>query len=285
MVNKNVETFIGCDSGYNESKIVLWGAPFDSTTSFRPGARFGSAAIRHESFGIETYSPYQDKDLTDIKVFDCGDLELCFGSSESALNDIEEQTEKILNDGKLPIMIGGEHLVTYGAVKAVFKKYPELRIIHFDAHADLRDDYLGVKLSHACVLRRCHGLVGDGKIHQFCIRSGERDEFKFAASHTDMHKFNFDGLKEVCEELSKNNTPVYFTIDLDCLDLSVFCGTGTPEAGGVNFAQLLDAILTVSKTNIVGADVNELAPMLDASGASTAVACKVLRELILSINT
>jgi agmatinase len=284
-VNKNVETFIGCDSGYEESKIVLWGAPFDSTTSFRPGARFGSAAIRHESFGIETYSPYQDKDLTDIKVFDCGDLELCFGSSESALNDIEEQTEKILNDGKLPIMIGGEHLVTYGAVKAVFKKYPELRIIHFDAHADLRDDYLGVKLSHACVLRRCHSLVGDGKIHQFCIRSGERDEFKFAASHTDMHKFNFDGLKEVCEELSKNNTPVYFTIDLDCLDPSVFCGTGTPEAGGVNFAQLLDAILTVSKTNIVGADVNELAPMLDASGASTAVACKVLRELILSINT
>lgn len=284
-MNKNVETFIGCDSEYEESKIVLWGAPFDSTTSFRPGARFGSAAIRHESFGIETYSPYQDKDLTDIKVFDCGDLELCFGSSESALNDIEEQTEKILNDGKLPIMIGGEHLVTYGAVKAVFKKYPDLQIIHFDAHADLRDDYLGVKLSHACVLRRCHGLVGDGKIHQFCIRSGERDEFKFAASHTDMHKFNFDGLKEVCEELSKNNTPVYFTIDLDCLDPSVFCGTGTPEAGGVNFAQLLDAILTVSKTNIVGADVNELAPMLDASGASTAVACKVLRELILSINT
>ena len=284
-MNKNVETFIGCDSEYSESKIVLWGAPFDSTTSFRPGARFGSAAIRHESFGIETYSPYQDKDLTDIKVFDCGDLELCFGSSESALNDIEEQTEKILNDGKLPIMIGGEHLVTYGAVKAVFKKYPDLQIIHFDAHADLRDDYLGVKLSHACVLRRCHGLVGDGKIHQFCIRSGERDEFKFAAEHTDMHRFNFDGLKEVCEELSKNNTPVYFTIDHDCLDPSVFCGTGTPEAGGVNFTQLLDAILTVTKTNIVGADVNELAPMLDASGASTAVACKVLRELILSINT
>lgn len=284
-MNKNVETFIGCDSEYSESKIVLWGAPFDSTTSFRPGARFGSAAIRHESFGIETYSPYQDKDLTDIKVFDCGDLELCFGSSESALNDIEEQTEKILNDGKFPLMIGGEHLVTYGAVKAVFKKHPDLQIIHFDAHADLRDDYLGVKLSHACVLRRCHGLVGDGKIHQFCIRSGERDEFKFAAEHTDMHRFNFDGLKGVCEELAKNNTPVYFTIDLDCLDPSVFCGTGTPEAGGVNFTELLDAILTVSKTNIVGADVNELAPMLDASGASTAVACKVLRELILSINT
>ena len=283
-MNKNVETFIGCDCEYSESTIALFGAPFDSTTSFRPGARFGSSAIRHESFGIETYSPYQDKDLTDLKVFDCGDLELSFGSPEAALSDIEEQTRTILNDGKLPLMIGGEHLVTLGAFKAVFEKYPDAHIIHFDAHCDLRDDYLGVSLSHACVLRRCFDLVGDGRIHQFCIRSGERDEFLFAKEHTDMHKFDFDGLKEVCEELAMNNTPVYFTIDLDCMDPSVFCGTGTPEAGGVSFTELLGAILTVSKTNIVGADINELAPMLDASGASTAVACKTLRELILSIN-
>ena len=283
-MNKNVETFIGCDCEYKDAKIVLFGAPFDSTTSFRPGARFGSSAIRHESFGIETYSPYQDKDLTDLKVFDCGDLELCFGSPEAALSDIEEQTRTILNDGKLPLMIGGEHLVTLGAFKAVFEKYPDVQIVHFDAHCDLRDDYLGAKLSHACVLRRCYELVGDNKIHQFCIRSGEREEFLFAKEHTDMHKFNFDGLKEVCEELAKNNTPVYFTIDLDCMDPSGFCGTGTPEAGGVSFTELLGAILTVSKTNIVGADINELAPMLDQSGASTAVACKTLRELILSIN-
>ena len=284
-MNKNVETFIGCDCDYSEADIVLFGAPFDSTTSFRPGARFGSAAIRHESFGIETYSPYQDKDLTDKKVFDCGDLELSFGSPEAALSDIEKQSEKILSDGKLPILIGGEHLVTLGSVRAVFAKYPDMHIIHFDAHADLRDDYLGVNLSHACVLRRCYDLVGDGKIHQFCIRSGDREEFAFAKEHTDMHKFNFDGLQEVVAELAKNNTPVYFTIDLDCMDPSVFCGTGTPEAGGVSFTDLLNAILTVSKTNIVAADINELAPMLDNSGASTAVACKVLRELILSINS
>ena len=284
-MNKNVETFIGCDSEYSEADIVLFGAPFDSTTSFRPGARFGSAAIRHESFGIETYSPYQDKDLLDKKVFDSGDLELSFGSPDAALSDIEAQSKKILDDGKLPILIGGEHLVTLGSVRAVFEKYPDMHIIHFDAHADLRDDYLGVNLSHACVLRRCYDLVGDGRIHQFCIRSGDREEFLFAKDHTDMHKFTFDGLDEVVSELAKNNTPVYFTIDLDCLDPSVFCGTGTPEAGGVSFMDLLNAILKVSKTNIVGADINELAPMLDNSGASTAVACKVLRELILSINT
>ena len=284
-MNKNVETFIGCDCEYSEADIVLFGAPFDSTTSFRPGARFGSAAIRHESFGIETYSPYLDKDLLDKKVFDSGDLELSFGSPDAALSDIEAQSKKILDDGKLPILIGGEHLVTLGSVRAVFEKYPDMHIIHFDAHADLRDDYLGVNLSHACVLRRCYDLVGDGRIHQFCIRSGDREEFLFAKDHTDMHKFTFDGLDEVVSELEKNNTPVYFTIDLDCLDPSVFCGTGTPEAGGVSFMDLLNAILKVSKTNIVGADINELAPMLDNSGASTAVACKVLRELILSINT
>ena len=282
-MNRNIETFIGCDGDYDYAQIVLFGAPFDSTTSFRPGARFGSSAIRHESFGLETYSPYQDKDLTDIKVFDCGDLELCFGSAETALKDIEEKAGEILFDGKTPFLIGGEHLVTLGAVRAAAERYPNLHIIHFDAHADLRDDYLGAQLSHACVMRRCHELTGDGKIHQFCIRSGDKAEFAFAKEHTDMHKFSFDGLKELAEKLAEEHTPVYLTVDLDCLDPSLFCGTGTPEAGGVSFTELLDAILTVSKTNIVGADVNELAPMLDASGASTAAACKIVREMLLAI--
>lgn len=174
MLKNNVETFLACDAPYEDAKIVLFGAPFDSTTSFRPGTRFGSSAIRHESFGLETYSPYQDKDLEEYAVFDSGDLELCFGSSEMALQDIEERTATILQDGKLPFMVGGEHLVTLGAFRAVLKKYPDVQIIHFDAHTDLRDDYLGAKLSHACVIRRCHDLIGDGKIHQFCIRSGER---------------------------------------------------------------------------------------------------------------
>ena len=262
-MNPNIETFLGCDSPYEEARIVLFGAPFDSTTSFRPGARFGSAAMRHESFGLETYSPYQDRDLTDCAIFDSGDLELCFGSAESALADIEARARKILDDGKMPLLLGGEHLVTLGSVRAAAKKYPDLHIIHFDAHADLRDDYLGAKLSHACVLHRCHELVGDGRIHQFCIRSGDREEFRFAEKHTDMHRFYFEGLPEVVEDLRKKQVPVYLTIDLDCLDCAVFPGTGTPEAGGVSFLQLIDAIFTVCKANIVAADVNELAPMLD----------------------
>mgnify|MGYP002673507028 FL=1 len=283
MLMPNIETFIGCDASYEDAKIVLFGAPFDSTTSFRPGARFGPAAMRHESFGLETYSPYQDADLTDYAVFDSGDLELCFGSAEAALSDIEERTETILADGKLPVLLGGEHLVTLGAFRAVLNRYPDVHIIHFDAHADLRDDYLGAKLSHACVLRRCHDLIGDGRIHQFCIRSGERKEFQFAKEHTDMHPLTLDGLSDCVAVLKASHTPVYFTIDLDCLDPSVFPGTGTPEAGGITFLQLLEAMQEVSRCRIVGADVNELAPMLDTTGVSTATSCKVLRELLIAI--
>lgn len=281
MLERNVENFIGCDSDYETAEMVIFGAPFDSTTSYRPGARFGPSAIRHESFGIETYSPYQDEDLTDYNIFDSGDLELCFGSAEAALADIEERAETILKDSKFPLLIGGEHLVTLGSFRAVQRKYPDVHIVHLDAHADLRDDYLGAKLSHACVIRRCHDIIGDRKIHQFCIRSGDREEFRFAAEHTDMHKFRLDDLDDVIKKIG--NTPIYFTIDLDCLDPAYFCGTGTPEAGGISFHEMMYAIETVCKGNVVGADINELAPNLDHSGASTAIACKTARELILAI--
>ena len=181
MWNKNIQTFIGLEASFDEAKCVIFGAPMDSTTSYRPGTRFASSAMRQESFGIETYSPYQDKDLEDIKVFDGGDLELPFGNPRKSLDMIQETIKTILEANKLPCMIGGEHLVTLGAIEAVVEKYPDLRIIHFDAHTDLRDEYLGEKLSHASVIRRVHDLVGDGKIHQFGIRSGERDEFYWAS--------------------------------------------------------------------------------------------------------
>ena len=283
MLERNVETFIGCDASYDDARIVLFGAPFDSTTSFRPGTRFAPHAIRSESFGLETYSPWLDRDLEDISVFDSGDIELCIGSADKALDQISDRTATILADGKIPFMVGGEHLVTLGAFREVFTKYPNVHIIHFDAHTDLRDDYLDVKLSHACVIRRCHDLVGDGRIHQFGIRSGERAEWQWArAGHTDLHPFSFDGLAETVKGLG--STPVYFTIDLDVMDPSVFPGTGTPEYGGVTFMQLFEALKTVCiGSNIVGLDVNELCPPYDQTGASTAAACKIIRELLLSI--
>ena len=280
MLNKNIETFIACDCEYEDADIVLFGAPFDSTTSFRPGTRFASKAIRSESYGVETYSPYQNKDMTDYNFFDSGDLELRFGNPQSALHDIEERTATILADGKRPLMIGGEHLVSLGAVRAVFKKYPDLHIIHFDAHADLRENYLEEPMSHASVLHRIWEMVGDGKIYQFGIRSGDRSEFEWGKDHVHTNMFNFNGLKEVVEKLQ--GKPVYFTLDLDVLDPSIFPGTGTPEAGGVSFLELLNAIIEIGKCNIVGMDVNELSPVYDQSGVSTAVAVKIIRELVLS---
>lgn len=284
-MNPQACQFIGCDKSYREADTVLFGAPYDSTTSFRPGTRFGPSAMRMESFGIETYSPMQDKDLVDdTKVFDSGDLELPFGAPEPALKMIEERSAQILEDGKRPFLLGGEHLVTLGAFRAVQKKYPNVVIIHFDAHADLREDYLGNPLSHACVLRRIHDLVGDGRIFQFGIRSGTREEFAFMKSgHVKTEPFTSATLAKVVKSIPKK-TPLYLTIDMDVLDPSEFPGTGTQEAGGFRYPQLVEDVrLICSRLNVVALDNVELNPGLDSTGRSTALACKFLRECLLSL--
>lgn len=282
MWNPNIQTFLACERPYEESRTVLFGAPFDSTTSYRPGSRFGSAAIRGESYGIESYSPYQDRDLADAPVFDAGDVELSFGESEKALAQIEAISAEILAGGRRPFMLGGEHLVTLGAFRAVKKKYPQAAIIHFDAHADLREEYLGVKLSHACVLRRCWELIGDGRIFQFGIRSGDKSEFDWGREHVSTRRFDFTGLEETVAKL--RDRPVYFTLDLDVLDPSAFPGTGTPEPGGVSFEDLRQAAtLVCSRANVVACDVNELSPHYDPSGVSTITACKMVREMLLAL--
>ena len=179
-------------------------------------------------------------------------------------------------------MLGGEHLVTLGAFRAAVKKYPDIHIIHFDAHADLREDYLGMPLSHACVLRRCWELAGDGKIFQFGIRSGDRKEFEWGKDHVTTQKFSFDGLEETLELL--RGKPVYFTVDLDVMDPSVFPGTGTPEPGGVSFDELRKAVtLVCSRAEVMACDVNELSPHYDQSGVSTMAAGKIVREMLLAL--
>ncbi len=280
-MNKNIQTFLACDAAYEEAELVLFGVPFDGTASFRPGTRFGPGAIRNESFGIETYSPYCGGDLTEHKIFDGGDLELPFGNVPKVLESIKGYTEKILADGKRFVMLGGEHLITLGALRAVARKYPDVHVVHLDAHTDLRTEYLGEPLSHATVLRQVWNIVGDGRIHQFGIRSGEKYEFEFAKEHTFLHKFDLRGFSETVEKLK--GKPIYFTLDLDVLDPSIFCGTGTPEAGGISFHELLKAVLQLHQLNIVGCDINELSPHYDQSGSSTAAACKITREILLQI--
>lgn len=275
-------TMFGCDSSYERASAVLFGAPFDSTASFRPGSRFAPDAMRVDSAALESYSPYLDADLADTAIHDAGNLELCIGETQKALDAIFHFTAQVVQDGKVPVMLGGEHLVTLGAVQAVQQKHGDLCVIHFDAHADLRDEYLGARLSHATVMRRVWDLLGDNRICQFGIRSGTSGEFLWANEHVRMRKFDLYGLSDAVDSL--RDKPVYISLDLDVLDPSVLPGTGTPEPGGVSFLQLQEAVHSLRLLNIVGCDLCELCPACDQSGASTAAALKILRELLLVLN-
>ncbi|MGX9134671.1 agmatinase [Rummeliibacillus sp. JY-2-4R] len=279
----NVSTFIGCDNNYEESEVVLFGIPFDGTTSFRPGTRFAMQAIRPDSYGLESYSPYLDRDLEDVAIYDGGDLELPLGNTEKTMKEILEFTRSIVADNKKFVMVGGEHLVSFPTIQAAFEKYPNLHVIHIDAHTDLREHYMGEKLSHASIIRRCHEFLGDGRIFQFGIRSGLKEEFEWSKEHTYMERFTIDTLAEVVNDLK--DLPVYVTIDLDVLDPGTFPGTGTPEPGGITYKELLNGIMQLQNlNNIVAADVVELSPQYDPSGASTAVACKTIREMLLTVS-
>jgi agmatinase len=283
ITNNNIYNFIGFDSSYEDSELIVFGVPYDGTVSFRPGTRFGPQAIRIDSDGLETYSPYQNKDILDMSICDMGDIEIPFGNTNKVLTDIEDYAKDIIKDNKKTLMIGGEHLVSYPVIKAFSEKYNDLHVIHFDAHTDLRQDYMGEKFSHATVMRRSYEHLGKGTIWQFGIRSGTKEEFQWANTNINTNKFDFSGLEEAINSIG--DYPVYVSIDLDVLDPSVFPGTGTPEAGGVTFKELIDAILQLSKLNIVGCDIVELAPHYDTSGVSTAVACKVVRELAIIMNS
>ena len=281
---RNLQVFQSCDKEYKDSSVVIFSSPMDATCSFRPGTRFAGPAIRQDSIGMEWYSPYFNMDLKDYGTCDIGDLDLPMGDVEKDLKEISRVTSLILKDGKKTMMIGGEHLVTLGTIREYVKKYKDLNIIHFDAHTDLREEFLGRELSHATVLRKCYDLLDGGTIYQFGIRSGDRSEFEWAKTHIHQHLFDTECLDEAIEALK--DKPVYITIDLDVLDPSVFPGTGTPEAGGITFKELEAAILKMRKlNNIVGADMVELSPDYDTSHVSTQVACKVLRELVLLLHS
>lgn len=278
-----VSKFMEMEDDYEVSDVVVFGAGFDGTTSNRPGTRFASSAMRIESYGLETYSPLLELDLEDYNICDMGDLDLSIGNTDKVLEEIYEGTKEILDEDKFPFMIGGEHLVTLPAFKAVHEKYDDIYVLHFDAHTDLREEYNNNKNSHATVIKRIWDMVGDGRIFQFGIRSGTREEFNFALKekHTYMETHTIDSFWKIISTLNSKN--VYLTIDLDVLDPSIFPGTGTPEPGGISYRQFeqIFKILKNSNINLVGCDIVELSPDYDDTKVSTVVACKILRELSL----
>lgn len=281
----HIRTFMSMESSYEESDIVVFGVGFDGTTSNRPGTRFASSAMRLEFYGLETYSPKLDLDLENKKICDIGDLDLSRGNTEAVLDEIYRETKSIVNDNKIPFMIGGEHLVTLPAFKAVYEKHNDVCVLHFDAHTDLREEYNNNKNSHATVIKRVWDIVGDNRIYQFGIRSGTKEEFDFALKekHTYMEVSTINTFEQIVKSL--DNKKVYLTIDLDVLDPSIFPGTGTPEPGGLTYGQFESVfkILKDSNINLVGCDIVELSPDYDNTKVSTITACKILRELSLVI--
>lgn len=272
--------FMGCDACLDEAEIVVFGAGFDGTVTYRPGSRFAPQAMRSEFYGLEMYSPVLERDLSEISICDGGDLELPFGNTNAALDMINKTVMEISERSAKPFMIGGEHLVTLPAFKAMLQKYPDICLVQLDAHTDLRDEYLGEQLSHSSVVRRIWDIIGNGRIWQLGIRSGLKEEFEWAREgHTCLRPFDLSAAQEAAETLA--GKPVYLTIDLDVLDPSAMPGTGTPEPGGVTFRELQTALNHFRGMNIVAADVVELAPRLDSSGVSTAAACKTMREVLL----
>ena len=267
--------WMGQNPDYNSSEIVMLGLPFDGTVSYRSGSRFAPEQIRLASWGLEEYSPRFDKELADCNFHDVGDLEFPLGNTVASLKMIKENVEQIYKDGKRVLGIGGEHLVTYPEIEAVSKFYgDDLAIIHFDAHTDLREEYLGEELSHSAVIRLSTKFVKPENIKQVGIRSGMKEEWEFMRKNKTLAK-NYSDLD------SLKNKKVFVTVDLDVLDPSVMSGTGTPESGGMSFNELMGWFEYIKDFDIVGADVVELAPDYDTSGCSTAVATKVIRELLM----
>lgn len=275
--------FIGAGSDLEKARAVLYGMPMDWTVSFRPGSRFGPARIREASLVHEEYSHYLRRELTEISYYDAGDIPLAFGNPEKSLSQIAGFVSRVLDLNKIPIGMGGEHLVTWPVVREVYKRYPDLAVIHIDAHADLRTDYEGEPYSHATPLRKISELIGGKNVYQFGIRSMTRDEVAYA-EEAGIHFHPFDVLEPLKNSLPElAGRPVYVTIDIDALDPAHAPGTGTPEPGGITTREMLASIHAIarSEVKVVGADVVEVAPAYDHTEQTPVVAAKLIREMLL----
>jgi agmatinase len=273
-------TFISAKASFSESTAIILGCPFDGSASFRSGARFGPSEIRKASWGIETYSPYFGRDLSQLTVHDMGDLELPLGEKKMSLDLIRKALRKILSEKKFPILLGGDHLITLPVVEEVLRIHPHLCLLQIDAHADLREDYLGDALSHSTVMKRVADRLGEGRLFQIGIRSGIEEEFELARRMKSIVPLDQDSLRSMVKRI--RNKPVYITLDLDVIDPSLLPGVGTPEPGGLTFQGFLSLLKEIQSLRVIGFDMVELTPDYDPTRISSITASVILREMILA---
>ncbi len=276
-----IETnFLSAQASFENGRIVILGCPFDASASFRPGARFGPSAIRRASWGIETYSPYLDADLTDLSIHDMGDLELPLGEKEAALRIIRSAVGTIASENKFPALLGGDHLITLPVLEELHERNPDLHVVQIDAHTDLRQDYIGENLSHSTVMRKAADCLGEKKIFQIGVRSGTQEEFRLANLWKSLVPNNHESLQQMRKALE--DVPVYLTVDLDVIDPGFLPGVGTPEPGGLTFQEFLAILKELRGLNVIGFDLVELTPDYDPTGISAVTASVILREILLT---
>jgi agmatinase len=268
-------TYLGaCETG-GPGDLILLGCPLDATSSFRGGTRFAPDSIRKASWTLETYSPYLKLDLEDMSFRDEGNLELRQGDLGYCLDLIEAATTEIAGIGSRALILGGDHLITWPILKALTSLLGDIRIVHFDAHCDLRDDYEGQRLSHATVMKRVKELTR-AEILSIGIRSGTRQEFEELIPI---------GSPEALAARLKKDLPVYITFDMDVFDPSAVPGVTTPEPGGLFFDEVMEYFRVFMGMNIAGADIVELSPDYDTTLVSSITTAKVAREILMLIHS
>jgi agmatinase len=274
------QNFLSANASFEKSRLVILGCPYDGSASFRPGARFGPSAIRRASWGIETFSPYFQRDLSQCSIHDMGDLELPLGEKKASLDLIRKALRRILFEKKFPILLGGDHLITLPIVEEILRVYPRLHLLQIDAHADLREDYLGETHSHSTVMRRVVDHLGEGRLFQIGIRSGTEEEFKLAKKMKSIVSSDQGPLRSMLKRL--RNQPVYITLDLDVIDPSLLPGVGAPEPGGFTFERFISLLKDLQSLHVIGFDMVELTPDYDPTQVSSLTASFLLREMILA---
>ena len=263
-----------------ENSFGIIGVPFDSTTSYHSGSRLGPIVVREASFGFEKYNTVFNKDLT-AAFYDFGDVNVVPGNCEATCKIIEDTVNELLDLNIRPIIIGGEHSASIGAIKALTEKYEKLTVIHLDAHRDLVFEFVGEKYSHATVMRRVHEMGAD--LVQIGIRSASQDEDEFVKStyniqtfkNKDVHK-HMDAIEYY---LTNIEGPIYISVDMDVVDPAFAPSVGNPTPGGLFMSEIETIIETLSHKDIVGFDVVETAS--DRLGDNTAViAAKIIYDFL-----
>ncbi|MGB9713636.1 MAG: agmatinase [Candidatus Bathyarchaeales archaeon] len=277
--------FSGFQKPFEKADYIVLGVPFDATSTYRTGARFGPNAIREASLNIETYSFRAGFDVEDLQLHDLGDLHVSADAAET-VKRLGLVVKEILEAGKTPIVIGGEHTITFGAIKGLGNKAKKTAVVSFDAHLDLRDEFMGLKLSHTTFMRRINEEAKPAKIMQVGTRAVCKEELRYAEKtgikFFTTQQIKKEGNEQIVKLLKKELAgieSIYLSIDMDVLDPAYAPAAQNPEPDGLDNHTLLDILCALCDNRVVGFDVVEVAPNYD-QGVSAIQAAKIIFELL-----